>query len=183
MYQPSAVWLSTENSGDRWLTDKYVLLNVTDDETFKPCAECRGGRICGECPPGYPDGPYKLTVSNGPTWRDAIPHPDIEAYFGVLAEYTWYPAYPSEWSVAEHPGKAQLWVSANDPVLLGEPTWTQIRRHYPDVFVMYSGSGNLFRFSVEDVPFCYAAGIRIPDGQEAMAKALASALDSTSNHG
>lgn len=188
MYEPSQCWLSTEYSGDRWLTDQYVLMNVSDHEGFEELA----------------DGPYKLTVSNGPQARDSVPEPDIEAWFAVVARYSWREVRPSEWSVAEHPGKAMLWVidepcpifgednMAHLPCLLGEPTWTAISRHYPDVIVEYAPEGNLFRFSATNhidpmddcldggcacgpLPFCYAAGIRVPDGQEAVADAIANA--------
>lgn len=190
MYQPSAVWLATENSGDRWLTDQYVMLNVTDYPAFKVCEECRAGRICGECPPGYPDGPYKLTVSSGPQPRAAIPEPDIEGYFQRIEGRDWRPATPTEWSVAEHPGKAMLWAHwpnprdheiPPEPCLLGESTWTAINRHYPDCLVEYSFRGNgLFRFS-SPVAFAFAAYIRIPEGQEAAALAVVRALDATSS--
>jgi len=170
MYQPSQCWLSTEYSGDRWLTDKYVLLLVTDEEAFE----------------GVDDGPCKLTVSNGVQSRDSIPEPDIEAWFQLLADALFHDVRPSEWSVAEHPGKAMLWVSQADgrPCLLGEPTWTAIKRHYPGVRVDYEHERHLFRFyasDFHDAPFCYAAGIEIPTGQEGVAQAIASALNSTSN--
>lgn len=189
MYQPSEVWLSTEYSGDRWLTDKYVMLNVTGEEALLVEQEDELGQE-------IPDGAYKLVVSKGIEPRKAVPEPDIELYFQLISEWAWFPARPTEWSVAEHPGKAQLWVSARRPTLLGEPTWSQIKRHYPDCTVEYSGIGHTFRFSRpcdlvpcfhEDgcrsgtIPFCYAAAIDIPDGQESVAQAIASVLNSTSN--
>lgn len=177
MYQPSVVWLATEYSGDRWLTDQYVMLLVTDWGEF---AE-------------MPDGPYRLTVSNGPQPNDAVPEPDIEGWFGVVSKWAWKPAEPTEWSVAEHPGKAMLWASEGRPCLLGEPTWTALKRHYPDVVVEHSFDGaSMFRFSecqhidIDDdcmagecgcqpIPFAYAAGIRCPDGQEGIAERVVAA--------
>lgn len=201
MYQPSTVWLCTENSGDRWLTDQFVLLNVTDDPSFEVCSECKSGRICGECPPGYPDGPYKLTASNGPQQRASVPEPDIEAWFTRAAESKWRRVKPTEWSVAEHPGKAMLWAywcaGGGAPCLFGESTWTALKRHHPEVEVDYALDLNLFRFSEMPhevtpecsegtcmcvlTPFCYAAGIRVPDGQEDVACAIAALFDETSN--
>ena len=161
MYQPSACWLSTEYSGDRWLTDQFVLLNVTDEESVE----------------GVVDGPVKLTASNGVQPRDSVPEPDIEAYFATIADADWRPAVPTEWSVAEHPGKAMLWVRLGGyPCLLGETTWAQIKRHYPEVKVHYAHDRNLFRFKLDDTPFCFAAGIQIPDGQEGVAEHIASYL-------
>jgi hypothetical protein len=185
MYQPSACWLATEfYEGDRWLTDQFVMLKVTGHSALiipehadEPC-------YCDEtstrnCPQhhdaGYemPDGAYKLTVSNGIQPRDSIPAPDLDAW-SLSLKGDWAVARPTEWSVAEHPGKAMLWVSDSGvPCLIGEPTWTAIRRHYPDCRVEYLESRNLFSFSLEDrFPFCYAAGIQIPDGQEETARAI-----------
>lgn len=175
MYQPSAVWLATENCGDRWLTDQFVLLCVT---------------YLGEWDE-LPDGPYKLTAGNGIQPRESVPEPDIEQWFARTAEGRWRPAKPSEWSVAEHPGKAMLWACGSLPCLLGESTWTQIKRHHPEVEVAYEATLNMFRFSEPEhdsaseacaegtctacpkLPFCYAAGIRTPDGQHDAASAIA----------
>lgn len=184
MYQPSAVWLATENSGDRWLTDQFVLLDVSDMDEFDE----------------LPDGPYKLSVSEGPRHREGVPEPDIEAWFTRVAQCAWRSARPSEWSVAEHPGKAMLWVSGSQsmlPCLMGEPTWTAIKRHHPEVEIDYASDLNMFRFAEwsHDItqecaegtcmcvitPFCWASGIRIPDGQEDAAWALAGIAGATSN--
>jgi hypothetical protein len=173
MYQPSAVWLATENCGDRWLTDQYVLLNITESDDFKD----------------MPDGPYKLTVSKGPEPQATGQAPDpawrIERYFEYLTGRDWKIARPTEWSVAEHPGKAQLWSAGGKPHLLGESTWTAIKRYHPSCVVEYSSNRRgvnhgIFRFMEEAesgpyIPFAYAAGIRIPEGQEAAAEALARA--------
>jgi hypothetical protein len=160
MYQPSAVWLATENSGDRWLTDQFVML-------------CVSGLSAVE---GVTDGPYKLMADGEIRERDSIPPPDLESWFAGLRG-TWLPAAPTEWSVAEHPGKAMLWHVRALPALMGEPTWTQIKRHYPDCEVEWLRERNLFRFSSRylNVPFCYAAGIRVPDGQESIASEIARA--------
>ena len=183
MYQPSQCWLSTENSGDRWLTDQFVLYDVSGYDGFEE----------------LPDGPYKLTVSNGPQAREAIPEPDIEAWFTRAGRSGWHSASPSEWSVAEHPGKAMLWVCGTQPCLMGESTWTALKRHHPEVEVDYAADLNLFRFSewphveasqecaegicvCQITPFCFAAGIRVPDGQEETAWAIAAAASATSNH-
>jgi hypothetical protein len=204
MYQPSTVWLSTENSGDRWLTDQFVLINVTGESAIlQPAIE---GIIDSHSPGGveWPDGPYKLTASDGLKPRESVPEPDIEAWFTRAAESKWRRVRPTEWSVAEHPGKAMLWAYAhaggNAPCLFGESTWTALKRHHPEVVVEYARDLNLFRFSevTHDasreecgegrcvhpwVPFCYAAGIRVPEGQEDAAVAVAALFDATSNGG
>lgn len=176
MYEPTSVWLCTDADGERWLTDQFVLYKVTGCWTIKRLDAGPGGR------PELRDGSYKLTVSSGLQERKSVPPPDLEKYFEAIGKIAFYPASPSEWSVAEHPGKAQLWVSEGEYCLLGESTWTAIKKHHPDVAVTYAIRDNLFSFEQDGIPFAYAAGIRIPDGQEAVAAAIASKLDSTSNH-
>lgn len=181
MYQPSACWLSTDASGHRWLTDMYVLLDVTHAESLK----------------SLEDGPYKMTVSNGPQSRETPEVFNAEAYLSGLADRLWRPASPTEWSVAEHPGKAMLWASEGSVCLIGESTWTAVQRHYPGAVVEYTHRGNLFRFSEVAhldldgdcqsgecscgiVAFAYAAGIQVPEGQEGVADSIVSALVTTS---
>ena len=204
MYEPSTVWLATDYGGQRWLTDQFVLYDVTGyaelhDYDFHVClgypAHLGYEPLEGECscPDEIPDGSYQLTVTKGFKPRDSVPQPDIEAYFVKMNESVWVPADPCEWSVAEHPGKAMLWTAnSNIPCLLGESTWTEIKRYHPDVEVEWApnqGAGT-FRFSetyhvdpddeecstgecdCETRWFAFAAGIRVPDGQEHVAGAI-----------
>lgn len=205
MYEPSAVWLSTDYGGDRWLTDQFVLYRVTgyDELSAYDFHVCLGydpslgyEPLEGECscPDVIPDAPYQLTVSKGFKPRKSVPQPDIDGYFAKLEDKIWMPARPSEWSVAEHPGKAMLWTfgagSVRPPCLIGESTWTALKRHHPDAVVEYTPEGNIFRLSEVrhidlegdcaasecaclSVPFAFVAGIQVPEGQEHVAGAIA----------
>lgn len=183
MYQPSAVWLSTVYGTERWLTDQFVLYNVTGfaelyyyDPSYGPEWQ-------------WEDGAYKLTVSKGFEPRDSVPEPDMEAWFEKLYnDHEWVRAYPTEWSVAEDPDKprpsrAMLWMSDAIPCFFGESTWVALKRNHPGVIVDYAhGKANVFRFSEipreheaceegvycghRPIPFAFAAGIRCPDGQQ-----------------
>lgn len=203
MYEPSAVWLSTAGER-RWLTDQFVLYDVTGLDKLREYTFHLDGCAWEEtvecsCPDELPDGAYKLTVSEGFKPRDSVPEPDIEAYLAMLAGKTWRPAEPSEWSVAEHPGKAMLWLCDERPCLLGESTWTEVKRYHPKAEVEWApnkGAG-VFRFregwrtwhmdpdddcaagdcGCGDPPiFAYAAGIRCPEGQEGVADAMVRAI-------
>ena len=186
MYEPSKVWLATEHCGDRWLTDQFVLYDVTGADVLQCYDETYGIE--------WPDGPYQLMATGA--WRmgarDSVPEPDIEAFLGIMAELVWFPATPTEWSVAEHPGKAMLWNADGLPALLGESTWTAIKRHHPYCLVEHAqnDSAGTFRFSdprvidgegPHPIPFCYAAGIQIPDGQEDVAFEIVRAVEAIGN--
>lgn len=167
MYQPSVVWLATDDQGRRWLTDQYVVYDVTQLEALY-CYDSSYDVV-------WPDGAYQLMATGKERFR---PRDDshvvhIQEWLKIATEKPWYYTHPSEWSVAEHPGKAMLWVSGNEPCLFGESTWSAIHKHYPDVAAQYTPEGNLFRFSLDGKPFAYAAGIQIPEGQERVAQAIA----------
>lgn len=197
MYQPSAVWLSTVYGNERWLTDQFVLYNVTGfnelyyyDPSYGP--EWQWG-----------DGAYKLTVSKGFEPRDSVPEPDTETWLEQLYDnHEWVRAEPTEWSVAEDPDKprpsrAMLWTSDGLPCLMGESTWVALKRNHPGCTVDYAhGKRNVFRFRHawrtwhidpdddcaagecgcgEPPIFAFAAGIRCPEGQEDIAYEIARA--------
>jgi hypothetical protein len=180
MYQPTEVWLASLKD-QRWLTDAFVLLDVSDSEEFRE----------------LPDGAYKLTVVNGPEPRDAPISFKVKDYFKSMNKRDWLSARPTMWSVIEdYNGKAMLWdtFDANDsvPALLGESTWRAIKRYRPDVLVCHSWRGNsVFRFSAPihkgdcettaegeylcacaPIPFAYAAGIKMPEDEQVTAEAI-----------
>jgi hypothetical protein len=185
MYQPLEVWLATGSLGDRWLTDQYVMLKVTESEEFRE----------------LPDGAYKIAyISKGPEPRDAPIDFQIDAYLQRAEERYWVSATPTPWSVDESPNsRAMLWDAGGSPVLLGRETWQAIQRHYPDCVPQCATwqdaegvTHTLFRFqqehtvngltmhvdgSITGTPygegevafrppetFAYAAGIRMPEG-------------------
>lgn len=173
MYQPSDVWLATDRSGDRWLHDQWVMLCVSGNSALGDTA----------------DGAYKIVVSGdnrGLQPRTAIPAQDLDLFFEVAERdpAEWIDVAPSEWSVAEEriangkkSERAMLWVAASTPCLVGESTWLAIRRRWPEAEMKYLPRRNLFRFVdlgvAGETLFAYAAGIRIPEGQENIAQAIA----------
>jgi hypothetical protein len=160
MYQPTEVWLASCKER-RWLTDKYVMLDVTGSEWFTE----------------LPDAAYKLAfVSKGPEPRDAAMDLDLDAYFESMNEREWLPATPTLWSVEESPNdRAMLWDAEGTPALMGRETWQAIKRYYPDCMVEHSWRGNsAFRFIDPEAEriFAYAAGIKMPEGQGLAARMI-----------
>lgn len=184
MYQPLEVWLVTDKGGNRWLTDQYVMLDITVSEEFRD----------------LPDGAYKIAfISKGPEPREAPMNFDVEKYIERVNHHHWWPATPTKWSVEESANdRAMLW-DTYDAALLGRDTWKAIKRFYPDCKVECASwkddeghRRTVFRFvdvpahthdddgSVEGCPGCfpgprifaYAAGIRIPEGEELRADVI-----------
>lgn len=117
MYQPLEVWLATDKAGNRWLTDQYVMLDITGSEEF---AE-------------LPDGAYKIAfISKGPEPREAPVDFDVEKYIERINHHHWWPATPTKWSFEESANdRAMLW-DTYDVAALGRDTWKAISRFYPD---------------------------------------------------
>lgn len=209
MYEPSRVRLVTAvQDGSRWLSDGYVMLDVTDSpaiagECPTPCdddcdALCHEGHQVGykrDHEPGdhLKDGQYKLIAARG--FEPIIAHTDpdedckagncvcpiapaeldADAYFDALTAADWQAACPSQWSVAEHPGKAMLFSVHGHAKLMGESTFASLSKHLGKPQVEYAmGLGaNVFRFLDGGSVVAYAAGIIIPEGQEEIASAIA----------
>ena len=171
LYETHDLALTTDGrDGHRWLTDRYVLLDVTGSPAIE----------------GLEDGAYKLLATRGLQGGLAV-NEDYQNFLGggivdyldrVESGANWVCAHPSEWSVAEHPGKAMLLSCVGRPVLIGESTWTTLHRHFPEARVEYdmSSGRNLFRVWEPNGNFdpgsrivAYVAGIQIPEGQEEIA--------------
>ena len=182
LYETHEVSLSTDDrDGHRWLTDRYVLLDIT-------------GSVAAE---GVDDGIYKLVQSKGfearaGALRNFLGGGIVDYLEKVESGALWAPVIHSQWSVAEHPGKAMLLVAEtpwpNTPCLMGESTWTTLHRHYPECRVEYDVCSNRNLFRVSEPYYksytvrAYVAGIRVPTGQGNIASAIAALTqESTSN--
>jgi len=183
MYERHTVRLATAEDYSRWLTDHFVLLDVTDSPAVLTGPVIDYGNVLA-CHP-LDDGLYKLTQANGLTPREGALDFDPDEGFRRLESASWWPAMPSEWSVAEHPGKAMLWAAEGCPALVGETTWTALRRHHENIEAWWTediGGAGTFRFAAGGKIVAYAAGIIIPEGQSEIAHVIAERLDfSTSN--
>lgn len=172
LYEGYDLALCTDDrDSHRWLTDRYVLLDVTGS----PAVEA------------LEDGVYKLVQSKGfqpiEGHRNYLDGGIVDYLNNVETGAWWAPVVPSGWSVAEHPGRAMLLACNGAPVLIGESTWTQLHRHYDKPLVQYDVKSGRNLFRVAEPPpakfaeigrvVAYVAGIRIPDGQEEIARAIA----------
>jgi squalene cyclase len=172
MYQPNSVMLQQARSGKWWLTDMYVMLNVTGDPGVA----------------GLEPGEYRI-MGSGEMRELSTRVMDVDGYlYNIAGQCRWREAEPTEWSVAEHPGKAMLFSVRQTGTgkiqryaLLGEGTWTALTKYHPVKALYYSQRNNLFLFDM-DTHSAYVAGIRCPEGQEKVAEAIALAHASTSKY-
>jgi hypothetical protein len=87
MVEPSRVHIVTHAAtGRRWITDTYVMLDVTDFAA-----------IVGS---DHADGRYSLLVTVGLRWIDSTV-PDVEGYFAHVEHSAaeWMPMHETEWSL------------------------------------------------------------------------------------
>jgi len=88
---------------ERWLSDRYVLVNVTDDLALRSDNEDHSWGV-------LPDGAYKLTAGKGLVPADHLT-PDTAGlvnYIEERDEAQWHPLQRTRWSVADSKAKIML---------------------------------------------------------------------------
>jgi hypothetical protein len=158
--EPGAVTLATDDVNQRWLTDQFVIIDVTDLRLTEP------------------DGRYRLMTSELRS-LDQASH-DVTAYL-TKVEYgaVWEKVIPTGWSVTADPAKAALvYVTATRALAINEALMLEFLRQYPegyfehDVTVREKISRRVFRFGTDAKVIAYVAGIAIPPEHLATAKAI-----------
>lgn len=88
MVEPGTVYVVTDPKGRRWITDTYVMLDVTDFAA-----------IVGT---DHKDGRYSLLATIGLRWTDDSV-PDVDAYFASVehAGARWTQVRETEWSLRD----------------------------------------------------------------------------------
>lgn len=139
--------------GKIWLTDGFVLLNVT------------GNPVVSE----LQDGCYRLQLRNGFIRRpDAITYklPDFMTY---LHRFQWHPACPTRWAPYPEPGnKARLFfVQIEDEryaLGLNEEIWRAMTARYPNAQWWHAGYGGPFKVTTPtESELAYIEPARLPE--------------------
>ncbi len=154
--EPGAVTLATDDVNQRWLTDQFVIIDVTDLRLTEP------------------DGRYRLMTSELRS-LDQASH-DVTAYLTkVEAGAVWEKVIPTGWSVTADPAKAALvYVTATRALAINEALMLEFLRQYPEGYFEYNthGTRRVYRFGTDAKVIAYVAGIVIPPEQLATAKAI-----------
>jgi hypothetical protein len=177
----SEVSIATDDDGSRWLSDRYAIINVTNDSACE----------------GVADGQYKLTAGKGFVPDDLVP-PNALALLEIIEgeEANWLPVTRTEWSVADSEAKTLLCyatmiaepattaaTSKRHPVAINEGIWnafvaafdnkdhTRVIRFEKDP----DKPTRPFRIIVDNKIVAYSMGIRLPDGAEKIAKLIVEA--------
>lgn len=145
---------------DRWLSDSYVIVNVTGD----PAVD------------GLPDGTYKLTAGKGLIPSEFLT-PDtlglLETIEGRQAK--WLRLYRTQWSVADSPFKVMLvYTETGIPLAINEGIWKAFAEAYWDKLVAFEATEeNMpYRVTAGGEVVGYVARAHLPDGEEEAALAL-----------
>jgi hypothetical protein len=167
------VSIATDDDGSRWLTDRYAIINVTNDEAVKD----------------VPDGEYKLTAGKGFVPSDLVP-PNALALLEIIEgeNSNWFPVTRTQWSVADSEAKTLLCYATTDSddrrsVAINEGIWNAFVTAYdnkdhtrkirfekdPDKIT------RPFRIIVDGKIVAYFMGIRLPQGSEKIAALIVEA--------
>jgi hypothetical protein len=143
----------------RWLTDHFVLLDVTDSDAVTD----------------KDDGTYRLTATSGLTYKDK-PSFDAPAFFKVLHSLpAWQKTAPTGWSITESEAKATILTDGTEPYAINEDTWKAVWTYYPDAEIEASWGPKMRMFRVWDgfQFIAYIAGVDIPREYREAANAIA----------
>jgi hypothetical protein len=175
MVNTNEVSIATDDDGSRWLTDRYAIINVTNDDACE----------------GVADGEYKLTAGKGFVPSDLEP-PNALALLEIIEaeEANWLPVTRTEWSVADSEAKTLLCYARdpNDPtghhadgrrhaVAINEGIWNAFVAAYDNkdhtrVIRFEKDPDKItrpFRIIVDGKIVAYSMGIRLPVGSEKIA--------------
>lgn len=168
MTRPATVQLM-RHDGRAWLTDKYVMLDVTSSPAID----------------GLDGGWYRLTSTKGLTARDGIEVIDVAAYLAHVRHFQMYPVTPTPWCIRHNKAKAmlcyvtvRLGVRSTDtlteriPLGINEDLWDDFLLSYPNATLAHSGYDGPFVVSSSSVKEqAFIEPVRIP--QERQAEAIA----------
>jgi hypothetical protein len=179
------VSIATDDDGSRWLTDRYAIINVTNDEAVK----------------GVADGEYKLTVGKGFVPSDLVP-PNALSLLEIIEaeEANWLPVKRTAWSVADSEAKTLLCYAGEykmkksassspevqnrrNPVAINEGIWNAFVAAYDNkdhtrVIRFEKDPDKVtrpFRILVDNKIVAYFMGIRLPSGSEKIAALIVEA--------
>jgi hypothetical protein len=173
------VSIATDDDGSRWLSDRYAIINVTNDSACE----------------GVADGEYKLTAGKGFVSSDLEP-PNALALLEIIEaeEANWLPVTRTEWSVADSEAKTLLCYAMADcyapevrdrrhPVAINEGIWNAFvvafdNKDHTRVIRFEKDPDKVtrpFRIIVDGKIVAYFMGIRLPKGSEEIAALIVEA--------
>jgi hypothetical protein len=172
-------------SVQRWLSDKYVMVNVTGSPALRV-----------PDPPGMvdshstvemelPDGAYKLTAAHGLQPSSGWLVPDTAGLLSFLEsrDAKWSPMYRTQWSIADSPAKLMLAyadvVNKECPlksyrvaVAVNEGIWAAFEAAFPGCRFEWR-EGDPYRVTDADGRIVgYVAKARVPEDEEATAQRI-----------
>lgn len=145
---------------DRWLSDSYVIVNVTGDLAVE----------------GLPDGPYRLTAGKGLVPNEFLV-PDTLGLLRSIEGYErkWLRLYRTQWGVADSPFRVMLvYTETGVPLAINEGIWKAFTEAYWDKLVAFEATEEKlpYRVTAGGEVVGYVARAGLPDGEEDAAMAL-----------
>jgi len=158
---PKEAHLITHKDEQRWLSDRYVMVNVTGDLALSPEA-FNGAPFSGE----MPDGTYHLTAAKGLVPHEFLPSDTGKLIDALESREGWRRVHRTQWSVADSKAKLMLvYAQAGNGTMIGGPLkrvpmainegiWTAFEQAFWDELVT-------FETLLDGYPFRVSAGNRV----------------------
>jgi hypothetical protein len=155
--------------GRTWLTDKYVVLDVTGFPAVSEVEEGWYRIVASGANAGFRKPDKKTSAEN----ETAVWHLNIGRWLKEMRERDYWPVTPTGISFTDSEAKAFLLItstlgplgaSIRMPVAMHEDVWQGFRQAWPDATLSHPGYADPFRVSIpgnEDLAYIY--GVTIPN--------------------
>jgi hypothetical protein len=171
--------------GRTWLTDKYVVMDVTGFPVTRELEEGWYRIVASGANAGFRTPDKKSSAEN----ETAVWHLNIANWFKEVRERDYWPVTPTGISFTDSEAKAFLLIAdtaygspyaphTRIPVAMHEDVWQGFRQAWPDATLSHPGYADPFRISIpgnEDLAYVY--GVAIPERLHKIVLAITDAYE------
>jgi hypothetical protein len=171
----------TVRGEERWLSDRYVMVNVTDDKALH-------ADLGDEYPDGgeLMDGMYKLTAGKGLVSCDELPYSDSLAMLdSIERQGAWWVMERTQWQVADSPANLMLayatrfggeeWGWSRLPLAVNDGIWAAFAAAFPGARFEYCPE-RPYRVTHHETTVGYIASAHLPEDQLEIAQTIVDEL-------
>lgn len=121
---------------ERWLSDRYVMVNVTGDKTLRSEHDLVSADL--RLSPEWPDGLYKLTAGKGLVPHEELPFSDSAGLLDSIERPgDWWRMERTRWQLADSPANLMLAYARHEqghiPLAVNENIWAAFGAAFRDL--------------------------------------------------
>jgi hypothetical protein len=167
---------------ERWLSDRYVMVNVTGDKTLRAERDLVTADL--KLSPEWPDGLYKLTAGKGLVPCDELPFSDSAGLLdNIERPGDWRRMERTRWQVADSPANLMLAYAfrlgeRRIPLAVNEGIWAAFAAAFRDLTETEPQVGfdycaeRPYRVTFNGIIVGYVASAHFPEDQQKIAQTI-----------